>query len=236
MFICCALCFKLVESILINKPCGEPTINEYNRTKSLMDETRRKMVNILAADMTEKNGTSPPRQLKAKYVRGIVTLFPYLSDPFSKNGYMIPILLSNKDIKVLEGWLSYFIWSKRKPRLKMAKLQMTGDEVGLDVPNVRLYQLASHLRVISEWFKGVPASVWFDIESSQSKCPLWNLLFVKDYKSVRDHCTNPITLIAVKAWRSTRTMEGRHSLTSPLTPIIGGPDFIPGCQDRGFRL
>ncbi|KAK0137148.1 hypothetical protein N1851_026655 [Merluccius polli] len=87
MFICCALCFKLVESILINKPCGEPTINEYNRTKSLMDETRRKMVNILAADMTEKNGTSPPRQLKAKYVRGIVTLFPYLSDPFSKNGY-----------------------------------------------------------------------------------------------------------------------------------------------------
>ncbi|KAK2840958.1 hypothetical protein Q7C36_012537 [Tachysurus vachellii] len=31
-------------------------INEYNRTKSLGDETRWKMVNILAADMTEKNG------------------------------------------------------------------------------------------------------------------------------------------------------------------------------------
>ncbi|XP_061092563.1 uncharacterized protein LOC133124964 [Conger conger] len=45
------------------------------------------MVNILAADLTEKNGTSPPRQLKEKYARGIVTLFPYLSDPHSKNGY-----------------------------------------------------------------------------------------------------------------------------------------------------
>lgn len=48
--------FKLVESILTSKPGGERTINEYNRTKSMMDETRRKMVNILAADMTEKNG------------------------------------------------------------------------------------------------------------------------------------------------------------------------------------
>ncbi|CAL8357064.1 unnamed protein product [Merluccius merluccius] len=45
------------------------------------------MVNILAADMTEKNGTSPPRQVKEKYARGFVSLFPYLSDPFSRTGY-----------------------------------------------------------------------------------------------------------------------------------------------------
>lgn len=48
--------FKLVESILTKKSGGERIINEYNRTKSLLDESRRKMVNILAADMTEKNG------------------------------------------------------------------------------------------------------------------------------------------------------------------------------------
>ncbi|XP_070819470.1 uncharacterized protein [Chaetodon trifascialis] len=45
------------------------------------------MVNIVAADMREKNGTSPPRQVKEMYARGIVSLFPYLSDPFSRNGY-----------------------------------------------------------------------------------------------------------------------------------------------------
>lgn len=48
---------------------------------------------------------------------------------------MIPILLSNKVIKVLEGWLSSFIWSKRRLRLKMTKLQMAGCDGGLDVPN-----------------------------------------------------------------------------------------------------
>ncbi|KAJ8366486.1 hypothetical protein AAFF_G00353390, partial [Aldrovandia affinis] len=77
----------LVESILTKKPGGERIINEYNRTKSLVDESRRKMVNILAADLTENNGTSPPRHLRETYARGIVSLFPYLSDPHSKNGY-----------------------------------------------------------------------------------------------------------------------------------------------------
>nr|XP_057906328.1 uncharacterized protein LOC131103799 isoform X1 [Doryrhamphus excisus] len=78
---------QLVKSILTKKSGGEYIINEYNRTKTLADESRRKMVNILAADMTEKNGTSPPRQVKEMYARGIVNLFPYVRDPFSKNGY-----------------------------------------------------------------------------------------------------------------------------------------------------
>ncbi|XP_061841805.1 uncharacterized protein [Nerophis lumbriciformis] len=37
--------------------------------------------------MTEKNGTSPSRQVKEMYAQGIVNLFPNLRDPFSKNGY-----------------------------------------------------------------------------------------------------------------------------------------------------
>ncbi|XP_076841258.1 uncharacterized protein LOC143485576 isoform X2 [Brachyhypopomus gauderio] len=62
-------------------------MKEYNRSKCLTDETRRKMVNILAADITEKNGTSPPREVKEMYARGIVSLFPYLRDTFSRTGY-----------------------------------------------------------------------------------------------------------------------------------------------------
>lgn len=42
---------KLMESILDSKPGGEHIIHEYNQTKSSADETRRKMVNILAADI-----------------------------------------------------------------------------------------------------------------------------------------------------------------------------------------
>nr|XP_061834660.1 uncharacterized protein LOC133618377 [Nerophis lumbriciformis] len=76
-----------MKSILTKKSGGKYLINEYNRTKSLTDESRRKLVNILAAEMTEKNGTSPSRQVKEMYAQGIVNLFPNLKDPFSKNGY-----------------------------------------------------------------------------------------------------------------------------------------------------
>lgn len=32
--------------------------------------------------------TSPPRRVREMYAQGIVSLFPYLKDPFSENGYV----------------------------------------------------------------------------------------------------------------------------------------------------
>ncbi|XP_058627987.1 uncharacterized protein LOC131538126 isoform X2 [Onychostoma macrolepis] len=127
---------KLVETILVQKPGGERVINEYNRTKSLGDETRRKMVNILAADMIENNGTSPPRQVKEKYARGIVALFPYLSDPFSKNGY--------EHYYDGESGTGYLAWRVKTIQRGLAKErrasfegQGTSAEVGSGGPTVR---------------------------------------------------------------------------------------------------
>ncbi|XP_042082578.1 uncharacterized protein LOC102307055 isoform X2 [Haplochromis burtoni] len=44
------------------------------------------MVNILVADMIESHGI-PPISVRTNYTLGIATLFPYLQDPYSKNGY-----------------------------------------------------------------------------------------------------------------------------------------------------
>ncbi|XP_041841394.1 uncharacterized protein LOC121639876 [Melanotaenia boesemani] len=62
-------------------------MQEYAKTKSLKDATRRQMINILAAEMTQTHGTSPPKSVRVKYAQGIVALFPYLEDPYSQNGY-----------------------------------------------------------------------------------------------------------------------------------------------------
>ncbi|XP_026005745.1 uncharacterized protein LOC113010752 [Astatotilapia calliptera] len=48
----------LIEKILTTKPGGEHIIQEYAKTKSLTDATRRQMINILAAEMTEAHGHS----------------------------------------------------------------------------------------------------------------------------------------------------------------------------------
>ena len=149
---------------------------------------------------------------------------------------MIPILFSNRALKDLNSWLSSFIWSKRRPRLKMAVLQLLPSSMGgLDLPNVKIYQLSAHLRFISEWLKNSTSSIWLDIESSLSKCKLQDLLFFKNFKNIRDNCTNPITINALKAWRSARRLEGRLKLTSMFTPINNNLDFSPGMMDSFFR-
>ncbi|KAM4578246.1 uncharacterized protein V3H82_007716 [Fundulus diaphanus] len=78
---------KRVVELALRRPGGDRIIKEYHRTKSLTDSSRRQMVNILVADMTEAHGTAPPRNVREMYARGIVQLFPYLMDPYSKNGY-----------------------------------------------------------------------------------------------------------------------------------------------------
>ncbi|XP_076732114.1 uncharacterized protein LOC143413287 [Maylandia zebra] len=102
---------QLVESILTSKPGGERIINEYNRTKSLVDETRRKTYwSTYLTDLTEKNGTSPPRQVKEMYARGIVTFFSYLSGLYSKNGYCLYMSLSKEHYYDGEGSTGYLAW------------------------------------------------------------------------------------------------------------------------------
>ncbi|XP_076128552.1 uncharacterized protein LOC143109653 [Alosa pseudoharengus] len=45
------------------------------------------MVNILVAEMVEKHGKMPSRNIREMYARGIIELFPYLRDPQTKHGY-----------------------------------------------------------------------------------------------------------------------------------------------------
>ncbi|KAK2860999.1 hypothetical protein Q7C36_005165 [Tachysurus vachellii] len=101
--------FLLVETILVQKPGGERIINEYNRTKSLGTKQGGKWSTSWQLTLQKRMGnlhdhylvdicTSPPRQVKEKYARGIVTLFPYLSDPFSKNGYVQNIIMMVKAV------------------------------------------------------------------------------------------------------------------------------------------
>ncbi|XP_031433741.1 uncharacterized protein LOC116222859 isoform X2 [Clupea harengus] len=77
----------LIGKILTSRPGGERIMQEYGKTKSLTDATRRQMMNIFAAEMTETHGTSPPKSVRVMYAQGIVALFPYLEDPFSQHGY-----------------------------------------------------------------------------------------------------------------------------------------------------
>ncbi|XP_062396086.1 uncharacterized protein LOC134086912 [Sardina pilchardus] len=77
----------MVYVALHQKNRGEDIFKEYNTTKGLSDQTRRKLVNILVADMIESHGRIPPINVRVTYALGIVTLFPNLKDKASPTGY-----------------------------------------------------------------------------------------------------------------------------------------------------
>lgn len=105
-----------------------------------------------------------------------------------------PNFFSHKIIKFLNGWMSSFIWTGRKPHLKISTLCLPSSEGGLDLPDIRKYQLSAHMRAVANWVES-PASLWLDIEVSMSKLPLkknccfwknvktWNCLAVTHFQS-----------------------------------------------------
>lgn len=62
---------------------------------------------------------------------------------------MLPILLSKRVIKEINGWFSTFVWSGKKTRMCLTRLMKPQERGGLSVPDVWLYQVASQLGVRS---------------------------------------------------------------------------------------
>lgn len=149
---------------------------------------------------------------------------------------MVPILL-NKTIRRVNSCFSTFIWNKKKPRLKMAKLQMSVEKGGLAVPNIRLYQLATQLRYIADWINDDPESVWLDLETLNTGSPLPSLLLALDLKKIKNVSVNNIIVkTTLQAWQAIRKLEGRANTLSSLGPIHCNIDFAPACTDGGFNI
>ena len=148
---------------------------------------------------------------------------------------MIPILFNHKVVRQVNGWFSSFIWSKRRPRIRLSVLQSSSVKGGMGLPDVQRYQLSAHLRYIADWVKNDASSIWLDIEKYLCYCPLKHLLFINKLKCVKKLCNNPVTINTVRAWRITWHMEGRSGLTSVFIPITDNPDFLPGTLGSAFK-
>ncbi|XP_055011958.1 uncharacterized protein LOC129409554 [Boleophthalmus pectinirostris] len=99
---------ELVKDILESKAGGEKILKEYQQTREIKDQVRRKLVNILVTNMVEKHGNVPPMDIRTKYAMGIVALFPSLKDPYSQKGYILQdfqlLFGEETSAKLLEKW------------------------------------------------------------------------------------------------------------------------------------
>lgn len=117
----------------------------------------------------------------------------------------------------------------------MATLCLSSTEGGVDLPHIRKFQLGVHLRTTADRMCSKSTCLWLDVESSMSKHPLSNLLFIRKGAFLKSACTNPITIYTIKTWHAVRKWEGGSQFTSIFTPICDNPDFPPGVMDNNFQ-
>ncbi|KAM4531403.1 uncharacterized protein PAE49_023617 [Odontesthes bonariensis] len=127
-------CARLIEDVLGTSSGGEEVLQEYHTTQTLTDATRRKLVNIIVAHMIDKHGQLPSKAVREEYALGIVTVFPSLKDPYSKNG--------NEHFYDAASSTGYISWRlktiQRKIRRGHASTSSpTGFSPGGGCPNVR---------------------------------------------------------------------------------------------------
>ncbi|XP_041453206.1 uncharacterized protein LOC121406253 [Lytechinus variegatus] len=77
----------LIERILQATPAGEAVLSEYKAKNKFRDTTRKILVNLLVHHMMEMHGKTPSSEVKTKYARGVVNLFPSLKDPHTIGGH-----------------------------------------------------------------------------------------------------------------------------------------------------
>ncbi|XP_051985524.1 uncharacterized protein LOC127646110 [Xyrauchen texanus] len=80
---------QFVNGIMEEKAGGPAILAEYKEHGKLKDSTRRHLVNIVVAYVTDKEGRVPSKETKIRCALGNVTLFPSLKDPYSTTGYVL---------------------------------------------------------------------------------------------------------------------------------------------------
>lgn len=114
---------------------------------------------------------------------------------------------------------------------------MSVEQGGLAVPNIRLYQLAAQHRYIAHWSNNDLESVWLDLESVNVGNDLSSLLFALNSKKTKNAGGNNILITtSLQAWQAIRKVEGRSKILSSLAPIYGNIDFAPAHSDTGFKM
>lgn len=146
----------------------------------------------------------------------------------------LPIHLPSSFFKRIDALFREFVWSHRQPRIKLQLLYMAKHRGGVGLPNMKAYYRATHLTRLIDWYCHAEAKQWvtMELEDSGGTAKSWPWLATPIPKTLTDHPTLGSTLqVARETFRKTSISP----TPSPMIPILGNPDFPPGCQGPIYR-
>lgn len=146
----------------------------------------------------------------------------------------LPIWVPPTFFKQLQTIVRDFIWAHRSARTKIQTLTRPKEKGGIGLPDIRRYYKAVHLDRIVDWHCNKDSKQWVKMEVEHASIPLLSSpwLLSPPPEDLKAHPLIGATLtIAKRTFRSTELSP----LPSPMTPVIGNPDFTPGLTSRRLR-
>ena len=148
----------------------------------------------------------------------------------------LPILIPQATFKLLEKWISAFIWQNRRPRIRLKTLMASKEKGGLNLPNLKLYYWAAQLRAMVAWIVRDPGNRWVSIE--QNSIPgiaLCTLPFFNQQFWEKNKINNVWIKYTLKVWTTIqKQLKGGVALSRAM-PIVGNVEFLPSIWDNAYK-
>lgn len=126
---------------------------------------------------------------------------------------------------------STFIWKDHPPRIKFNSMIQTKKLGGLGVPHIDTYHKATLLTKFIDWSNNQHRKDWVKLETTPplGLSPTAGWISFKHLPPIIT--SNPIIAPALKILNQQAKIGILTTIPSPLTPLKGNPEFIPGEQE-----
>ena len=149
----------------------------------------------------------------------------------------LPVEISTKQFSEWNKIISRFIWQGKKPRIRFKTMQLTKEDGGMAVPNLKDYYYSAQLRPLTLLCNPEYSARWKDIEVSLIKDPPITAILGNDNLSkFINTVKNPWLKFQIKVWKSVRDEYHLQNKTKVIRWCAYDTDFKPNQLDSRFKF
>ena len=148
----------------------------------------------------------------------------------------LAIEVPTSTFKLIDNWLSKFIWQNRRPRIRLKRLLCTKENRGLDLPNLKKYYWAAQLRALVAWISQDKDTIWVGMEQNDYlNLSLDTIPFLNQNTWKINKIDNQWVKTTLRIWSIVKKKLRLPVSISRALKIAPNTDFLPSKLGTGFK-
>lgn len=149
--------------------------------------------------------------------------------------HALPIPIPNSLFHKLRSLQIKFVWTHRRPHIKLQLIIRLKALENMGLPNLQLYYSATHLTRVIDWHCHSAYKDWVQLESETVASPLHFIWWVP-WASCSSLKAHPLIGNTLKIFHNMTNTHNLCTIPGPLSPLSNNPDFPPGQNNPHLHL